>query len=34
MDDPASARPYLEIAAVHGDVEAAIDLLVLGLFRP
>lgn len=34
LHDPASARPYLETAAAHGDVEAAIDLLVLALFHP
>jgi hypothetical protein len=33
LDDPESARPYLEGAAARGNVEAAVDLLTLALFR-
>lgn len=33
LNDPESARPYLEGAAAQGNFEAAIDLLTLALFR-
>jgi hypothetical protein len=33
LDDPESATPYLEAAAVQGNVEAAFDLITLALFR-
>jgi hypothetical protein len=33
LDDPVSATPYLEAAAIRGNVEAAFDLLTLALFR-
>ena len=32
LNDPASARPYLEGASERGNNEAAMDLLVLALF--
>ena len=34
LDDPKSARPYLEATAAQGNVEAALDLLVIALFGP
>jgi hypothetical protein len=33
LNDPESARPYLEGAATRGNVEAAMDFLTLALFR-
>jgi TPR repeat protein len=32
LDDPGSALPYLQTAAIRGNVEAAIDLLTIALF--
>jgi TPR repeat protein len=32
LDDPGSALPYLQMAAIRGNVEAAIDLLTIALF--
>lgn len=33
LDDPVGALPYLQAAAAQGSIEAALDLLVLALFR-
>ncbi|WP_165405746.1 hypothetical protein [Bradyrhizobium genosp. SA-3] len=33
LDDPESARPYLEVAFAEGSFDAAVDLLTLALFR-